>query len=416
MQQLRCTSVTAVQHVLSAPSSVPKAEPAAKSKRGGKKGIKIVIGTVAAAAVAVGAGAGFFSLSQSAIIYRAEAAVSDGDYELALTLYEKVSRLSTDKSKAEAMISKLNGAKAAARDAGKALENDDEGEMKKYISKAYSLIPDYKPAAEIEDIIVLKDKTNEAENYVNSGEYAQVLALAKDIESDAPDSEYAAKYIEQIENSVKIVEDFEAASIKNAKEAIKNGNTAEAENITSELLRRLPDSEQGKTLKSNLDNVKSATVLIQSAQAKKNSGDYSGAITDMDNAFAKYPAYKVAYSQLYNDTQNQLNTQIQQIKINAEMARKAAEAANQYIIPDSNSRYLTRNELLAMSSKDLRYARNEIYARHGRRFKDAELQAYFDSCSWYNGTIAPDSFDSSVLNTYENANKDLILKVEKERG
>ncbi|MFR9148557.1 MAG: YARHG domain-containing protein [Hungatella sp.] len=31
----------------------------------------------------------------------------------------------------------------------------------------------------------------------------------------------------------------------------------------------------------------------------------------------------------------------------------------------------------------LRFAKNEIYARHGRRFHDSELQGYFDQLSWY---------------------------------
>ena len=36
-----------------------------------------------------------------------------------------------------------------------------------------------------------------------------------------------------------------------------------------------------------------------------------------------------------------------------------------------------------MSVRDLRRARNEIYARHGRTFNDDSLQSYFNSCSWY---------------------------------
>ena len=57
-----------------------------------------------------------------------------------------------------------------------------------------------------------------------------------------------------------------------------------------------------------------------------------------------------------------------------------------------------------MTSEDLRLAKNEIYARHGRRFKDSELQAYFDSQPWYNGTIEPEAFDEGVLNEIEKDN------------
>ena len=79
-------------------------------------------------------------------------------------------------------------------------------------------------------------------------------------------------------------------------------------------------------------------------------------------------------------------------------------AANcEYILPDSDSRYLTE-------------ARNEIYARHGRRFVDAGLQRYFDSCSWYSGTIDPADFSDSVFNEYERANSRLIVEYERAHG
>ena len=63
-----------------------------------------------------------------------------------------------------------------------------------------------------------------------------------------------------------------------------------------------------------------------------------------------------------------------------------------------------------------RIARNEIYARHGRRFRDSSLQSYFNNCSWYSGTIAPDSFNESVLNAYEKANVQTIKKYEQAHG
>ena len=87
-------------------------------------------------------------------------------------------------------------------------------------------------------------------------------------------------------------------------------------------------------------------------------------------------------------------------------------AAGEYIIPDSDSRYLSADELAAYSKDQLRLARNEIYARHGRRFSDEALQAYFDSCSWYRGTVAPENFDVNVLNDYEKENLLTIKDVE----
>jgi len=92
------------------------------------------------------------------------------------------------------------------------------------------------------------------------------------------------------------------------------------------------------------------------------------------------------------------------------------EAASEYILPQSNVRYLTMEDLEGLTMEECKLARNELYARHGRRFLDVKLQEYFDNCSWYYGTIEPDQFDESVFNEYEFANRDLIVQYEQEQG
>ena len=60
---------------------------------------------------------------------------------------------------------------------------------------------------------------------------------------------------------------------------------------------------------------------------------------------------------------------------------------NEYVLPDSANRKLKKSDLKGLSKEELRIARNEIYARHGRMFDDKNLQKYFDSQSWYEGTV-----------------------------
>ena len=79
---------------------------------------------------------------------------------------------------------------------------------------------------------------------------------------------------------------------------------------------------------------------------------------------------------------------------------------------DSDTRYLTSSDLKGLSSWELKIARNEIYARRGRLFKSSDLQNYFNSCSWYDGYISPDSFDDDSLNKVEKNNVNLIKKYE----
>lgn len=87
---------------------------------------------------------------------------------------------------------------------------------------------------------------------------------------------------------------------------------------------------------------------------------------------------------------------------------------NEYILPDSDSRYLSENDLYGLSAEECRLARNEIYARHGRMFDAEDLQQYFGNKSWYSPTYTPSEFKESWLNDYEVYNRDLIVKYEKE--
>ena len=85
---------------------------------------------------------------------------------------------------------------------------------------------------------------------------------------------------------------------------------------------------------------------------------------------------------------------------------------DEYIFPYSNSQYLTDSDLWSMSSEELRIARNEIYARYGRMFKDQALQNYFNSKSWYTPSVRPEDFNEQWLNEYEKANAKLIKSFE----
>lgn len=87
-----------------------------------------------------------------------------------------------------------------------------------------------------------------------------------------------------------------------------------------------------------------------------------------------------------------------------------------YILPFSSNTLLNASDIQGLSDYELYLARNEIYARHHRRFKKEDLQSWFDQQSWYSGTIPPDSFDASVLSSIEQANISLIKNEEISRG
>lgn len=94
--------------------------------------------------------------------------------------------------------------------------------------------------------------------------------------------------------------------------------------------------------------------------------------------------------------------------------------AGEFVIADSNSRYITEEELAALSEQEILIARNEIYARHGRQFNNAELSAYFSSKSWYQPTVAgadfTEEYAASVFNEIEIANISTIVNYENAHG
>ena len=83
-----------------------------------------------------------------------------------------------------------------------------------------------------------------------------------------------------------------------------------------------------------------------------------------------------------------------------------------YLLADSSRKYLKTDDLKGLSEDELVLARNEIFAKHGRLFKDAELQSYFNSKTWYRGVIAAENFSENQLNDFEKKNVELIKYME----
>lgn len=101
-----------------------------------------------------------------------------------------------------------------------------------------------------------------------------------------------------------------------------------------------------------------------------------------------------------------------------EEEKKAAEEkkkeAEEYILPQSSTTALSSSDIKGLSLQELNYARNEIFARHGRKFASAELQNYFNGKSWYKGTIEPSDFDSNYMDTLSSTEKSNIELLKKE--
>lgn len=75
--------------------------------------------------------------------------------------------------------------------------------------------------------------------------------------------------------------------------------------------------------------------------------------------------------------------------------------------PEGSTRYLTESDINGKSDWDLRIMRNEIFARHGRKFKNAELRNYFMNQTWYSP-----QFDEVSLTETEKRNVEFLKNYE----
>ena len=81
-----------------------------------------------------------------------------------------------------------------------------------------------------------------------------------------------------------------------------------------------------------------------------------------------------------------------------------------YIISESSTRKIEKSEIQNLSLDELSKAYNEIFARHGHDFKNAELKAYFNGLSWYE-PITNKTVSLNELSEIERYNLDIIKSV-----
>ncbi len=94
-----------------------------------------------------------------------------------------------------------------------------------------------------------------------------------------------------------------------------------------------------------------------------------------------------------------------------------AVSADQYILPDSATRELTRNDVAGLSKEQLRLARNEIFARYGVTFGVADLDDYFAKQPWFEAKMTIDEFQANTeisMSAIEEKNLSFIVKMEDE--
>lgn len=148
-----------------------------------------------------------------------------------------------------------------------------------------------------------------------------------------------------------------------------------------------------------------AKMYVKKAEKNFNDGNYETSFKYLKKA--EIYNYDIAKFEYYEDLIGFINNNYSENDYPVYMGY----GESYYIIPDSNSRYLTKEELYQYDKSSLGFIRNEIFARHGYVFKNEDYRNYFTSMPWY----LPDSrFKGTLkeLNPVEKHNVELIQSIE----
>ncbi len=74
----------------------------------------------------------------------------------------------------------------------------------------------------------------------------------------------------------------------------------------------------------------------------------------------------------------------------------------------ASSRNFTESDVQGVSADTVQSVINDIYAHHGYIFKTPEIREYYESQSWYEGTVESESEAEKNFNSYETYNKNFL--------
>lgn len=236
--------------------------------------------------------------------------------------------------------------------------------------------------------ISTKSEVEEWKNKYEAGnlDYIGVKQMMEEIEV----AELEGKDVDIfLELQQKVEQDLE----NNIEDKVEKGEYAEAYTLLAKILEGLPNDKKTIELQEKYE-VDCLLYLQDKSQELMKAREEKKARKLLEDAKAYYPD-----ESMIDDLLEKLD----------EMKEQTNE---DYIIPDSDSRYLTEEDIEDLSLQEINYAKNEIYARYNRKFDSEELQEYFDSKSWYDGTVEPAEFDTSIFNKYEKQNTQFLHEEE----
>lgn len=224
-------------------------------------------------------------------------------------------------------------------------------------------------------VLISKDKIL-YNHYKIKGEKEESISKSIDYYVDALEIKYTEEIVRDISDKIKEDENFEEEIVK-------------LEGVLNE---------------KDLNNLY-AKMYVKKAEKNFNDGNYETSFKYLKKA--EIYNYDIVKFEYYEDLIGFINNNYNENDYPVYMVY----GESYYIIPDSSSRYLTKEELYQYDKSSLGFIRNEIFARHGYVFKNEDYRNYFTSMPWY----LPDSrFKGTLkeLNPVEKHNVELIQSIE----
>ena len=262
----------------------------------------------------------------------------------------------------------------------------------------YSITDDYKATYE-----TLKKDVEAAQkdcDYEKVSDFQKQLdALATNLKSDN------LKVIQNLKNDI--------SSVSLDKDYVSADDQKKLDAYSTEVEKYIKEENYAQAV-TTLNSWKTDVTALKKTIDDKKAAEQAKAESEAESkraAESKAAESKAAESKAAESKKNQ-TTETKKDSSKNNSSSSNSSASSDYVLPGSSSQYLSASDVKNLSSYQLMIARNEIYARHGRKFNDSELQAYFNGKSWYKGTVNPEDFSTSVFNDYEIKNIQLIQSYE----
>ena len=263
----------------------------------------------------------------------------------------------------------------------------------------YSITDDYKATYE-----TLKKDVEAAQkdcDYEKVSDFQKQLdALATNLKSDN------LKVIQNLKNDI--------SSVSLDKDYVSADDQKKLDAYSTEVEKYIKEENYAQAV-TTLNSWKTDVTALKKTIDDKKAAEQAKAESEAESkraAESKAAESKAAESKAAESKKNQ-TTETKKDSSKNNSSSSNSSASSDYVLPGSSSQYLSASDVKNLSSYQLMIARNEIYARHHRKFDSADLQIYFDKKSWYSGTIEPSDFDEkNELSQIEKKNIDLIKKYE----